>query len=282
MSFRKRLIRNHPSSNLMDTKFFKKLGRSVPSLGLGTWRMGEDKSMDDACIAALKRGIELGATMIDTAEIYANGRAEELVGKAIKGFDRDELFIVTKVWPTHARYEHVLKAARESSKRLGTYIDLYLLHWPSDVPICETMRAMEELVKTGLIRHIGLSNFDVKGIEEARACLKNNDIAAIQNRFSPTYRKDYSIVIPYAQKEGMMYMAYTPIEKGVLARNNLLKKVGEKYGKTPIQVALNWLICIEPVVPIPKASKIEHVEENVGAMGWRLSGEDFEEILRSL
>ncbi|MEM1558081.1 MAG: aldo/keto reductase, partial [Thermoproteota archaeon] len=167
----------------MDTKFFKKLGRSVPSLGLGTWRMGEDKSMDDMCIAALRRGIELGATMIDTAEIYANGRAEELVGKAIKGFDRDQLFIVSKVWPTHARYEQVLKAAKESSRRLGTYIDLYLLHWPSDVPICETMRAMEELIKTGLIRHIGLSNFDVKGIEEARACLKNNDIAAVQNRF---------------------------------------------------------------------------------------------------
>lgn len=266
----------------MDTKFFRKMGRSVPSLGLGTWRMGEDRGMDDASVAALRRGIELGAKMIDTAEMYANGRAEELVGRAIKGFDRDELFIVTKVWPTNASYEGVLKAARGSSRRLGTYIDLYLLHWPSSIPICETMRAMEELVKMGLVRHIGLSNFDVKGIEEARACLKNTDIAAIQNRFSPIYKKDYADVIPYAKREGLMYMAYTPIEKGVLSRNSLLRKIGEKYGKTPIQVALNWLICIEPVVPIPKASRIEHVEENVGSMGWRLDSEDFANILNNL
>jgi len=266
----------------MDTKFFKKLGRAVSSLGLGTWRMGEDRSMDNASIAALRRGIELGATMIDTAEMYAGGRAEELVGRAIKGFERDELFIVTKVWPTNASYEGVLKAAKRSSERLGTYIDLYLLHWPSSFPICETMRAMEELVKKGLIRHIGLSNFDVKSIEDARACLKNTDIAAVQNRFSPVYREDYSSVIPYAQREGMMYMAYTPIEKGALSGNRLLRRIGEKYGKTPIQVALNWLICIEPAVPIPKASRIEHVEENVGSMGWRLSGEDFAEILSNL
>lgn len=266
----------------MDIKFFKKLGRSVPSLGLGTWKMGETRSLDDVSVAALRRGIELGAKMIDTAEAYANGRSEELVGRAIKDFDRNELFIVTKVWPTHAGYEDVLKAAKASSKRLGTYIDLYLLHWPSKFPICETMRAMEELVKSGLVRRIGLSNFDVKGIEEARKCLKSTDIAAIQNRFSPVYRKDYHSVIPYAQREGMMYMAYTPIEKGALAKRDLLKNIGLKYGKTPIQVALNWLMCIEPVVPIPKASRMEHVEENVGAMGWRLHEEDFNEILNSL
>ena len=271
------------SSIVRDTKFFKRLGRSVSSLGMGTWGMGFDSSADQASIAALRRGIELGMAVIDTAEMYAGGRAEELVGKAIKGFDRDELFIVTKVWPSHARYDDVLKAAAASSRRLGTYIDLYLLHWPSsEVPICETMRAMEKLVEMGLTRHIGLSNFGVKGVEEARACLKSNDIAAVQNRFSPLYKKDYYDVIPYAQREGMMYMAYTPIEKGVLAGNDLLRKIGEKYGKTPIQVALNWLICIEPVVPIPKASRIEHVEENVGAMGWRLSREDFEEILNKL
>ncbi|MGQ9478988.1 MAG: aldo/keto reductase [Thermoproteota archaeon] len=266
----------------MDTKFFRKLGRSVPSLGLGTWRMGEDRSLDEMSISALRRGIELGAKLIDTAEMYADGRSEKLVGRAIKGFERDELFIVTKVWPTHARHDDILKAARNSSKRLDTYIDLYLLHWPATgVPICETMSAMEELVKTGLVRHIGLSNFDIKGIEEARACLKNTDITSIQNRFSVMNRNDYSSVIPYAQKEGMMYMAYTPIEKGALAMNNLLRKIGSKYEKTPIQVALNWLICIEPVVPIPKASRIEHVEENVGAMGWRLSEEDFKEILNA-
>lgn len=267
----------------MDAKFFKKLGRSVPSLGLGTWKMGEDRALDEVSVASLRRGIELGAKLIDTAEVYANGRSEELVGKAIRGFERDELFITTKVWTSHARYDDVLKAAKGSSARLGTYIDLYLLHWPvREVPICETMRAMEGLVKTGLVKHIGLSNFDVKGIEDARSCLKFTDIAAIQNRFSPTYRRDYSVVIPYAEREGMMYMAYTPIEKGLLSENELLRSIGKKYGKTPIQVALNWLMCIEPVVPIPKASRVEHVEENVGAMGWRLSKEDFTDILVNL
>lgn len=264
----------------VDTKFFAKLGVSVPSLGLGTY--GIDRASEETSVAALRRGIEIGARLIDTAESYANGYSEEIVGRAIKAFKRDGLFIVTKVSPTHAHRDDVLKAALASSERLGTYIDLYLLHWPaSGVPVCETMRAMEELVKTGKVKHIGLSNFDVEGIEEARDCLRSADIAAIQNRFSLMQRKDYSEMIPYAQKEGMMYMAYTPIDKGAISEHELVKKIGMKYGKTAIQVALNWLICIEPVVPIPKASRLEHVEENGGAVGWRLSQEDFREILNA-
>jgi diketogulonate reductase-like aldo/keto reductase len=267
-------------SRFMDDKFFAKLGIKVSSLGLGTY--GMDRWSEDASVAALRRGIEIGAKLIDTAESYGNGYSEEIVGRAIKGLKRDELFIVTKVSETHAHRDDVLKAAQASSERLGTYIDLYLLHWPAiGVPVCETMHAMEELVKTGRVKHIGLSNFDVEGIEQARACLKSADIAAIQNRFSLTQRKDYSDVIPYAQKEGMMYMAYTPIDKGAISQHELLSKIGTKYGKTATQVALNWLICIEPVVPIPKASRIEHAEENAGAMGWRLSPDDYREILNA-
>jgi len=140
---------------------------------------------------------------------------------------------------------------------------------------------MEELVRTGRVKHIGLSNFDIEGIEQARTCLRSTDIAAIQNRFSLMHKEDYPDVIPYARREGMMYMAYTPIERGAISRHELLRKIGMKYGKTAIQVALNWLICIEPVVPIPKASRIEHVEENVGAMDWRLSQDDCQEILNA-
>lgn len=270
----------------MDTKFFKRIGGNVPSLGLGTWGMGgqwsQDRSSDEASVNALRRGIQLGAKLIDTAEMYGDGHTEELVGMAIKGFDRGELFIVTKVWPTHARHDDLIKSAEASSKRLGTYIDLYLLHWPAtDIPICETMKAMEELIEAGTVKHIGLSNFDVEGIEQARSCLRISDIAAVQNRFSLLHKADLSDVIPYAKREGMMYMAYTPIEKGTLSENELLKRIGMRYGKTAIQVALNWLICIDPVVPIPKASKLEHVEENVRAMGWRLSREDWEEISSS-
>ena len=271
----------------MEYKYFKKLGREVPALGAGTWGIGggywtRDTSGDKEAIAALRTGIELGVTLIDTAEMYGAGHAEELVGEAIKGFEREKLFIVTKVWQTHARREDVIKSAEASSKRLGTYIDLYLLHWPtSEVPLCETMKAMEDLVKRGLVKNIGVSNFSVELVEEARSCLSITDIAAIQNRFSLSHRVDEETVIPYAKKEGIMYMAYTPIDKGSVANNQILKKVASKYGKTPVQVALNWLIMIEPVVPIPKASKVEHMKENVGSVGWSLSKEDWNFISKS-
>lgn len=266
-----------------DTKYFKIMGEEVPVLGLGTWGMGggfwtRDTSRDAEEVAALRRGIELGATLIDTAEMYGAGHAEELVAEAIKGFPREELFIVTKLWPSHASADQVEKAARASAKRLGTYIDLYLLHAPADVPICETMRAMERLIDLGIVRFIGLSNFGVEAIEEARSCLSKTDIAAVQNRHSLLYRRDERTVIPYAERNGMMYMAYTPLEKGRLARDSFLAEIGRRYGKTAAQVALNWQIGLPPVVTIPKASRIEHVEENVGAMGWRLSREDWELI----
>ncbi len=266
-----------------DTKYFKIMGEEVPVLGLGTWGMGggfwtRDTSRDAEEIAALRRGIELGATLIDTAEMYGAGHAEELVAEAIKGFPREELFIVTKLWPSHASADQVEKAARASAKRLGTYIDLYLLHAPADVPICETMRAMERLIDLGIVRFIGLSNFGVEAIEEARSCLSKTDVAAVQNRHSLLYRRDERTVIPYAERNGMMYMAYTPLEKGRLARDPFLAEIGRRYGKTAAQVALNWQIGLPPVVTIPKASKVKHVEENVGAMGWRLSREDWELI----
>ncbi|MGC9010387.1 MAG: aldo/keto reductase [Sulfolobales archaeon] len=266
-----------------DKKCFRKIG-CVSSLGMGTWDIGggfwtPDYSRDRESVEALRRGIELGIKLIDTAEMYGGGHSEELVGVAIKSFDREELFIVTKVWPTNASYDSVLRSARASMNRLGTYIDLYLLHWPSEnVPICETIKAFEKLVDDGVIRFYGVSNFNVRQIEDARYCSKKYDVVAVQNRFSLFYRHDEKDVIPYAKREGLLYMAYTPIEKGAVAREEFLRRIGEKYGKTAVQVALNWLISIDPVVPIPKASKIQHVEENAGAMGWRLSREDWEAI----
>ncbi len=266
-----------------DYKFFKIIKEKIPVLGMGTWQIGggmsPDYSRDKEWIDVIRKGIELGLKLIDTAEIYGAGHSEELVGEAIKGYPRDELFIVSKVWPTHARSDEVFKAAQGSMKRLGTYIDLYLLHWPAeDVPICETMKAMEELIDKGYVRYIGLSNFDIKGIEEARACLSKADIAAIQNKHSLLYRKYENDVIPYCDKEGMMFMSYTPIAKGELAKDKFLDNIGKKYGKTAIQTALNWLICINPVIPIPKAGRIDHLRENAGAMGWRLKREDWEKI----
>ncbi|MDK6029245.1 aldo/keto reductase [Ignisphaera sp. 4213-co] len=268
-----------------DVKCFNRIG-CISSLGMGTWGIGggfwtPDYSMDRLWVEVLRTGLQLGMTLIDTAEMYGGGHSEEIVGEAIKGFDRESIFIVSKVWPSNASYENVLKSAKASSKRLNTYIDLYLLHWPSnDVHICETIKAFEKLVDEGVIRFYGLSNFTVRGIEEARSCTKKYDVVAIQNHFSLLHRDDEKDVIPYAQRKGLLYMAYTPLEKGQLAKHSFLAQIGRKYGKTATQVALNWLMCIDNVVPIPKAGTIEHVKENAGALGWRLSKEDWLEISR--
>ncbi|MEZ0289505.1 MAG: aldo/keto reductase [Sulfolobales archaeon] len=266
-----------------EKKYIRKIGY-VSALGLGTWEIGggawsPDYSRDRESIEALKRGIELGITLIDTAEMYGGGHSEEIVGRAVRDFSREELFIVTKVWPSNASYDSVLRSARASMRRLETYIDLYLLHWPSEsVPICETIKAFERLVDEGVIRFYGLSNFSVEGVEEARYCSKKYDVVAIQNRYSLYYRRDERDVIPYAQREGLMYMAYTPLEKGVVARDSFLREIGEKYGKTAVQVALNWMISIDNVVPIPKSSRVEHVEEIAGSLGWRLDETDLKRI----
>lgn len=266
-----------------DVKCVKSIG-CVSAVGMGTWGIGggfwtPDNSRDDEWIDVLKLGVELGMTLIDTAEMYGGGHSEELVGRAIGGFKRDELFIVTKVWPNHARRDDALNAAEASARRLGTYIDLLLLHWPSDAaPICETVRAFEDAIDRGIARHWGLSNFDVRGIEEARACAKKYDVAAVENHFSLLHRADESTVIPYAEREGILYLAYTPLEKGALARDQFLAEVGRKYGKTPAQVALNWYIGLGTVVPIPKAGSRQHAQENAGAMGWRLAEEDWKAV----
>jgi diketogulonate reductase-like aldo/keto reductase len=267
-----------------DRKYFKKIGEWLPVLGQGTWGIGggfwsADTSMDEEWVAALRRGVELGMTLIDTAEMYGGGHSEELVGRAIRGFGRDELFIVSKVWPSHAGYDDVLRSAEASVRRLGTFMDLYLIHWPpTDVPLCETMRGLEAVVARGYARFIGVSNFGLELVEEARSCLSREDVVAVENKFSLLDRRDEETVIPYAEREGMLYLAYTPLEKGQLSRDSFLAEVGRRYGRTAAQVALNWLVMINPVVPIPKASTIQHVEENAGAMGWRLSEEDWRKI----
>ncbi|MBB5253655.1 aldo/keto reductase [Sulfurisphaera ohwakuensis] len=255
---------------------------SISPLALGTWGMGggywsADYSNDENDIKAIVKAIELGITAIDTAEMYGNGHAEELVGKAIKNFKREELFIITKVWPNHAKYEDVIKSAIASSKRLGTYIDLYFLHWPSNVPICETIKAFEDLVDKGVIRYFGLSNFKWKEIEKASECVKKYEIVAVENHYSLWDRGDEE-TLEYANKKGLLYLAYTPIEKGRIKNDKFLSEIAKKYNKTPIQVALNWYIKIPSLVPIVKSSNISHIEENVGALGWELSDEDWKKI----
>ncbi|AFL94452.1 hypothetical protein containing NADP-dependent oxidoreductase domain [Thermococcus cleftensis] len=255
----------------------------VTAIGLGTWGIGgyesPDYSRDDESVEVLRHGLELGINLIDTAEFYGAGHSEELVGRAIRGFDREELFIVSKVWPSHFGYSQAKRAARASAKRLGTYIDLYLLHWPGDSwrKIEETLHALEELVDEGLIRYIGVSNFDLELLRRSQEAMRRYEIVANEVKYSLKDRwPETSGLLDYMKREKIALIAYTPLEKGSLARNPCLAEIGRKYGKTASQVALNYLIWEENVIAIPKAGRKEHVEENAGAMGWRLSKEDRE------
>ena len=268
----------------MDLKVLGGTGVKVPAIGMGTWGIGgyssKDSAHDDEAVLALRRGIELGMYLIDTAEMYGAGHAEEVVGEAIKPFPREEVFIVSKVLPANLHYADVIRAAQESLKRLQTdWIDLYLIHFPNPtIPLRETMEAMQKLVELKLIRYIGVSNFDVSLIEEARSYLSKNDIAVNQVEYSLLERSIEREVLPYSIERRITVMAYTPLGMGKLSRNEFLQELGKKYQKTAAQVALNWLIAKENVVAIPKAINISHLEENAGAMGWRLGGDDAEHI----
>ena len=270
---------------------FKQLGRTnikIPVMGMGTWEIGGrqkiDNSHDEEDIRAIRQAVDLGMNLIDTAEMYGNGHCEEIVGQAIKPFLREELFIVSKVWFNHLHHSDVLKAAENSLKRLQTdWIDLYLIHWPNpEIPLIETIQAMEELIERKLIKHIGVSNFDVSKLEEARSLLKQNEIVAAQVDYSLMVRGRENDLIPYCQQNRITVMAFRPLARptaaGGLHQDEFLREIGNKYGKTPIQVALNWLICQEPVITIPKAVNPRHLNENIDAAGWALSPADIENI----
>jgi diketogulonate reductase-like aldo/keto reductase len=233
-------------------------------------------------VQALRLGLENGINLIDTAEIYGS---EPIVAEAIRGFNRDELFIATKVWPTHLKYNSVIKAARNSARRLGVrYIDLYQVHFPNRrVPIAETMRAMEQLVDEGLIRFIGLSNFNLNQVIEAQGALKKYEVVSLQMPYSLIDRRIEADIIPYAKRENLAILCYYPLGHGRLIREfprDLVEMVSRNHGpRTPAQIALNWIITKhENAFPIPRASNPMHVRENLGAVGWRLSDEEVKAI----
>ena len=268
----------------MEYKELGNTGVKVPVIGMGTWEIGGGISRDSADdardVQAVRKAIELGMTLIDTAEMYAAGHSEEIVGEAIKTVPREQLFIVTKVAPMNLHYEDVFKAAEMSLKRLRTdWIDLYLVHHPNpQVPLKETMEAMEKLVERNLVRYIGVSNFDVDQMEEARSCLSGNEIVVNQVEYNVLHRSAERDVIPYCLQHRMTVMAHRPLARGVLSSNKFLQEIGEKYEKSAAQVALNWLINREGVIAIPKAVNTDHLEQNAGAAGWILSGGDTEKI----
>lgn len=260
---------------------------ALPVLGLGTWRMGgveeRDFSNDDERdIAAIKAAIELGLTHIDTAEFYAAGHSEELVAQAIAGFDRENLFITSKVYPSHLRYDDVIKAAKKSLKRLGIRkLDLYLIHHPNPgVPLSETMRAMDYLLENELTRFIGVSNFDVPLLQEAQSHTKYK-IVNNQIHYSLLARGyEENGTLEYCCENKILVTAYRPVGKGDpnFLGHPLLGEIAKKYGKTPAQVAINWVINKPNIVALVKTSNIEHLKEDLGALGWRLLEEDEKEL----
>ena len=261
-----------------------KNGFEMPVFGIGTWHMGggveADTSQDGKDIEALKEAIALGITHIDSAEFYGNGHAEELVAQAIKNHDRSKLFLVSKVFTTHLKHDDVLRSCAASLKRLETdYLDLYLIHGPNpEVPLEETLTALEELKQSGKVKNIGVSNFNIEQTEEARK-LTNNDIAVNQIHYSLAY-PNWQDVVGYCQKNDIIVTAYRPVERGVLSKVGIpvLDEMCQKYGKTPAQVAINWLISKENVVTMAKMGTMEHLKENLGALGWRMEAEDRERL----
>ncbi|NNG88619.1 aldo/keto reductase [Streptomyces cacaoi] len=254
-------------------------GTAVPALGQGTWHMGDDPARRTEELAALRAGIDAGMTLIDTAEMYGDGRSEELVGEAVAG-RRDEVFLVDKVLPWHADARGTAEACRRSLRRLGTdRIDLYLLHWRGNVPLAETVEAFEKLRSEGLIRFWGVSNLDVDDLRElpAEAGLPQTD----QVLYNLTRRGPEYDLLPHCREQGVPLMAYSPIEQGRLLGHSALHEVAAAHGVTPSQVALAWVLRHEDVLAIPKASTREHVEDNRAAADLRLTEDDLAALDRA-
>ena len=249
-------------------------GRSVPALGLGTWRMGEDRQARAAEVAALRAGIEAGATLVDTAEMYADGGAEEVVGEAIRG-RRDEVFIVSKVLPSNATRRGVARACEGSLRRLGTdRLDLYLLHWVGDVPFEETLRGFEDLVQAGKILGFGVSNLDLASLETWLALPGGARTLVDQVMYHVGERGIEHDLLPFCAGQGIAVMAYCPLAQGSLPRERALREVAARHGRTPAQVMLAWTLRQPNVIAIPKSARPERVRENVAAVDLALSSED--------
>jgi diketogulonate reductase-like aldo/keto reductase len=256
-----------------------KNGFEMPVYGLGTWKMGEDSSQKQAEVAAIREAIEEGITHIDTAEVYANGGAEEIIGEAIKHYDRKNLFLVSKVFGDHLRYDKLLESAKKSIERLKTdYLDLYLLHrFNPEVPLEETMKAMNKLREQGLIKNIGISNFTVTETIEAKKNSKNPVVANqlhLNLKFRESERKG---LLKYCQEEDMIFIAWSPL-KGFSFEEKILLNMAKKYEKTARQIALNWLISQKNVVTLSKTTTIEHLKENLGAVGFIMEDADIEKL----
>jgi diketogulonate reductase-like aldo/keto reductase len=249
-------------------------GVTIPRLGLGTWRMGESRSVRKAEVAALQLGIELGIRLIDTAEMYGEGVAEEIVGEAIAG-RRDELYLVSKVYPHNASASGTIAACERSLKRMRIdSLDLYLLHWPGSTPIAETVSAFERLVKDGKIRSWGVSNFDVDDMVELHSVANGKNCVTNQVLYHLGSRNIEWQLLPDAQKSHTMIMAYSPLGQGSLLKHKVLDEIASSHGVTPSAIALAWVLRQPGVIAIPKATNPDHVRANMAAQDLDLSSDE--------
>lgn len=249
-------------------------GQMIPVLGMGTWRMGEDARNRRYEIEALRHGLDLGLSLIDTAEMYGEGGAEEVIAQAI-AHRRSEVFLVSKVYPFNASKSGAIAACERSLKRLQTdYLDLYLLHWPGSVPLAETLDAFQTLQQAGKIRSYGVSNFDIEEMRSAIHLPGGNTIVTNQVLYNLTRRGIELNLLPWCRQQGVPLMAYSPIEQGRLLNHPVLTAIAQPRGVTPAQVAIAWLLQQDNVVVIPKSSRVKHVEQNYAALDLKLSAEE--------
>ncbi|MET1084406.1 MAG: aldo/keto reductase [Burkholderiales bacterium] len=255
-------------------------GERVPAFGLGTWRMGEDPATRAEEIATLQLGLELGANLIDTAEMYGEGQSEQLIGEAIAG-KRDQVFLVTKVYPHNASRKGAIAACERSLRRFGTdRIDLYLLHWRGNIPLAETIEAFMALQRAGKIRHFGVSNLDLADMQKLWSLPGGQAVATNQLLYNLTRRGIEWGLLPWLRERGIPVMAYSPIEQARLLRNRKLADFSRRIGMTPAQAALAWLLANDDVIVIPKTGNRTRLKENLGALDYRLTAAQLAELDR--
>jgi diketogulonate reductase-like aldo/keto reductase len=261
-------------------------GRKIPVIGLGTWNIGggmvSDYFLDGENVRIIQTAIEMGYTHIDTAQMYGSGHTEELVGKAIKSFKREDLFITTKVWSSDLRYRDVMKRLEESLRRLGShYVDLYLIHWPNPaIPLKETMKAFDELVHLGKARYIGVSNFSLEQLKQAQQ-LSNAPIATNQVEYNIFSREpERNGLLRYCQENNIILTAYEPFGKGSVLHDGQLQRIASRNNVTAAQLALYWLLSKPKVITIPKSSNRTHLKENLDVLQLEVTAQVMDQLSR--
>lgn len=268
----------------MDQYIKLKDGDTIPKLGMGTWFLGEKQKTRAQEIEALQAGIKAGVTLIDTAEMYGNGKSEALIGEAIKPFDREKLYLVSKVYPHNAGRGKISGSLDQTLEHLGTdHLDLYLLHWRGSIPLRETVECMEEFVQQGKIKSWGVSNFDTDDMEELWSVPNGNHCAVNQVLYHLGSRGVEYNLLPWMVKHNVPLMAYCPLAQGGSLRkemqtNPVLLKVAEKHGITVMQLLLAFVLHNEHMIAIPRSGKREHVLENAAVQGVTLAEEDLADL----